>query len=570
MSPVRRVLTLCGLTALYVVAGKLGLQLALYHPSATPVWPPSAISLAAMLVFGFWVWPAVFIGAFIVNATTAGTLATSFGIAIGNTLEAAVGTYFVNRFAGGALAFRRQRDTLTFIALAAVVSTMVSATIGVGTLSLGGFADWDRFGTIWVTWWLGDAVGVLLLAPALILWATDLPATGTRARWLETALSWTLLGLVTLCVFQSGKAMTVGHYPLAVLAFAILIWIAVRLGARDAATAIVLCMGLAIWGTARGSGPFGGGAPHDALLALQAFMAVIGITALGLAVGVAERDRGEDLLHELNHSLERRIQERTSTLQTSVEQLQELDRLKTVFVGIVSHELRTPLTSIKGLTDNLMEGVAGTLSDKHRHYISRIQLNADRLTRMLTELLDLSRIEAGELELHPSALSLSVLLCDVVDAFQPLARRKGIMIDLRCPTHLPDVHVDRDKLFQVVANLLENAVTFTPEDGHIDLVTSVRDHWYLQVEVSDTGCGIPKEHAAKVFDKFYRVQSTPLHHGGAGLGLAIARGLVELHGGTITVESEAGQGARFVFTVPYGDQRPHVTGDVGRVRLEQT
>lgn len=380
MSLLGRSLILCYLVALYVVAGKVGLLLAVYHPSATPVWPPTAISLAALLLLGYWVWPAIFIGAFLVNATTVGTLATSLGIATGNTLEAVAGTVLVNRFANGALA---------------LLSTMVSATVGVTTLSLGEYADWDRFGAIWVTWWLGDAVGALILTPALVLWSLHPRITEDRARLWETVLSWGLLSLVTVIVFHSGYAMRAVNYPLAILAFSLVIWIAVRLGAREAATAIVLCAGIAIGGTLRGTGPFAGGSPHEALLALQAFMALIAVTALALAVGVAERRRAEQALQDLNQSLERRILDRTSTLQATVEQLQELDRLKTAFVSIVSHELRTPLTSIKGLTDNLMEGVAGPLSNKHRHYIARIQTNADRLTRMLNELLDLSKSRRG-------------------------------------------------------------------------------------------------------------------------------------------------------------------------------
>lgn len=552
MSLLGRSLILCYLVALYVLAGKVGLLLALYHPSATPVWPPTAISLAALLLLGYWVWPAIFIGAFLVNVTTVGTLATSLGIATGNTLEAVVGTVLINRFANGAFVFDRQCDTVNFVLLAALLSTMVSATVGVTTLSLAGYADWDRFGAIWVTWWLGDAVGALVLTPALLLWNLHRTITEDRARLWETGLSWGLLSLVTVIVFHSGHALRAVNYPLAFLAFSLVIWIAVRLGAREAATAIVLCAGIAIGGTLRGTGPFAGGNPHEALLALQAFMALIAVTALGLAVGVAERRRAEQALQDLNQSLERRILDRTSTLQATVEQLHELDRLKTAFVSIVSHELRTPLTSIKGLTDNLMGGVAGPLNDKHRHYIARIQANADRLTRMLNELLDLSKIEAGRLQLHPTALSLAELLDDVVEAFQPLAQRKGIVIELRSAPDMPKIQGDRDKLYEVLANLLENAVKFTPEAGSVHIAARVLDARRIQVEVVDTGCGIPPEHLPRIFDKFYQVHSTPLNMGGAGLGLAIAKGLVELHGGTITAESgPGGGGTRFSFTVPY-------------------
>ena len=219
-------------------------------------------------------------------------------------------------------------------------------------------------------------------------------------------VSLTLLCVITVMVFHSGQAMTGPNYPLGFLTLSILIWIAVRLGPRATSTAILLCVGIAIWGTLRGSGPFARGSPNESLLMLQAFMAVIAVTALALTVGVSEQKRAEQALDQLNQTLERRIQDRTSTLQVAVEQLQELDRLKSAFVTIVSHELRTPLTSIKGFVENMLQELTGPLNDKQTHYLSRIQLNAERLTRMLNELLDLSKIEAGKMELLRRSMSL--------------------------------------------------------------------------------------------------------------------------------------------------------------------
>lgn len=570
----RRTVLLCSLTALYVMAGKLGLQLAVFHPSATPVWPPTALSLSAFLLIGSWVWPAIFAGAFVVNVTTAGSMATSLGIALGNTLEGLLGAFLVNRYANGLQLFARQRDTLKFVLFAAGLSTIVSATIGVTSLSLGGYADWERYAAIWITWWLGDAVGALLFTPVIVLWASD-PIKWSRAQALEIVLSLLLLCLVTGMVFHDGKGMTVPRYPLGFLAFSILIWVAVRLGARKTATAVLLCAGLAIWGTLRGTGPFAYGSPNETLLSLQAFIAVIAVTSLTLAVGVSERRRVEQALDLMNHTLERRIQDRTSVLQANVEQLQELNRLKSAFVGVVSHELRTPLTALKAFAENLLDGVAGELNAKQHDYISRIQRNAERLTRMINELMDLSKIEAGKVELRAQELSLAELFADVLDVFRPLAQRKGVALDVTADERLPPVQADRDKLYEVLANLLENAVKFTPAGGRIEITTKVRNDRYLEVDVSDTGCGIPQEHLARIFDKFYQVQSISSNHGGAGLGLAIAKGLVELHGGTMAVESVPGQGSQFSFTLPYRiqvdgvGQSPHGASPPRLERVQQ-
>ena len=551
LKPVYLLVVLCNIAAIYFVAGKLGLKLAVFHQSATPVWPPTGISLAAFLLFGYWVWPSIFLGAFAVNMTTAGSIATSLGIATGNTLEGLLGAFLVNHFAGGQEVFTRQHDTLKFVLLAALLSTTVSATLGVTSLSLAGYAEWQAYNAIWMTWWLGDAVGALIVTPAIVLWVTEYAVKWSRHHLLEMGVSLTLLCLITVMVFHSGQAMTAPNYPLGFLMLSILIWTAVRLGSRATATAILLCVGIAIWGTLRGFGPFARGSPNESLLMLQAFMAVIAVTALALTVGVSEQKRGEQALDQLNQTLERRIQDRTNTLQVAVEQLQELDRLKSAFVTIVSHELRTPLTSIKGLVENMLQELTGPLNDKQTHYLSRILLNAERLTRILNEVLDLSKIEAGKMELLRRSMSLHEIFADLLEGFQPLAQLKSISMEVTPTEGMPTVHADRDKLYEVLANLLDNAIKFTPTGGRVQIGAQILDSRYIKVGVSDTGCGISEEHLLKIFDKFYRVQSSSEHVAGAGLGLAITRGLVELHGGTIAVESASGKGSHFYFTLPY-------------------
>ena len=225
--------------------------------------------------------------------------------------------------------------------------------------------------------------------------------------------------------------------------------------------------------------------------------------------------------------------------------------MKSAFVTIVSHELRTPLTSIKGFVENMLQELTGPLNDKQTHYLSRIQLNVERLTRILNELLDLSKIEAGKMELLRRSMSLHEIFADLLEGFQPLAQLKSISMEVTPTEGMPTVHADRDKLYEVLANLLDNAIKFTPTGGRVQIGAQILDSRYIKVGVSDTGCGISEEHLLKIFDKFYRVQSSSEHVAGAGLGLAITRGLVELHGGTIAVESASGKGSHFYFTLPY-------------------
>src|SRR5437867_607978 len=184
-----------GLTAVYVAAGKLALRVAFLNPSASAVWPPTGIALAALLLFGLRAWPAVLVGAFLVNVTTAGNVATSLGIATGNALEAIVGAGLVERFAGGRDSFQRPQDFLKFGVLAGLVSTTISPTLGVTSLCLGGFTRWAEYGPVWLTWWLGDLGGAMIVAPPLLLWASNPRPGWTRRQILEGAVL-----LLSLCL----------------------------------------------------------------------------------------------------------------------------------------------------------------------------------------------------------------------------------------------------------------------------------------------------------------------------------------------------------------------------------
>jgi len=285
--------------AVYFAAGKLGLRMAFDNPSASPVWAPTGLALVAFLVFGYRVWPAIYLSAFLVNVTTTGSVATSLCIAAGNTLEGGVGAWLVDAFAGGRGAFQRARDFFRFALLAAVLSTTVSATCGVTTLALGGFADWSRYGSIWLTWWLGDAAGDLVVAPFALLWSTNPRVRWRPRRALEAALLLLSLVLVGAIVFGGLFPSRVKDYSLEFVCAPILIWAAFRFGQREVATAVVALSGIAIWGTLRGFGPFARSARNESLLLLQAFMAVTALTSLALAAVVSERRAAERRLRRL-------------------------------------------------------------------------------------------------------------------------------------------------------------------------------------------------------------------------------------------------------------------------------
>ena len=195
----------------YFIAGKFGLMLASLHVSASPVWPPAGIALAALLVLGYRAWPAILDGAFLVNVTTAGNVATSLAIASGNTLEAVCGAWLVNRFAGGTTVFDRPQGVFKF-ALAAVVSTIISPAFGVTSLALSGFADWTNYGAIWLTWWLGDTTGDLLIAPLIILWSIASKRRWNRREAVEVGILLLLLFVLSEAVFGGWLTISATNY----------------------------------------------------------------------------------------------------------------------------------------------------------------------------------------------------------------------------------------------------------------------------------------------------------------------------------------------------------------------
>ena len=273
----------------------------------------------------------------------------------------------------------------------------------------------------------------------------------------------------------------------------------------------------------------------------------------------------EELLARIKNQLRIHAQEREletkatqlqhlySKLEAINTELRELSLRKSEFVSIVSHDLRTPLAAIDGFVDNLLDCIGGPLTDKQRRYLDRIKSNIGRLVRMINDLLDLSKIEAGTMRLDSKTLVIADLAETVVDNLHMLAREKHL--SLRATTtdkHLV-VRGDPDKLTQVLTNLIQNACKFTPAGGEVRLDIDAGEAGFVRLCVADTGCGIPPEEVPHVFEKFYRGTSSHGEARGAGLGLAIAKHFVELQQGRIWVESAPGQGSRFYLTLPLAE-----------------
>jgi PAS domain S-box-containing protein len=278
--------------AVYFAAAKLGLSLAFVARQVTTVWPPTGIALAAVLLCGPRVWPGIALGAFLANATASEPVWTAAAIAAGNTLEALAGAWLLRRL-GVRTTLERARDVLALVLVAALGSTAVSATVGVASLCLGGVQAWDAFGSLWLTWWLGDALGDLVMAPVLLVWATPRAPRPPADRLAEAAVLAASVVVVGLVVFAGRLGMPAAAYPLHYTIFPFVIWAALRFGQHGTTATTFVVSAVAIWNTVNGWGPFAMATVHESLVLLQLFMAVVSVTGLVLAAVIGERDAAE-------------------------------------------------------------------------------------------------------------------------------------------------------------------------------------------------------------------------------------------------------------------------------------
>lgn len=283
--------------AAYYGSAKLGLELAFESGSVTAVWPPTGIALAAVLLWGYRIWPGVALGAFLANSWTGIPLYATVGITLGNTLEALAGAYLLNRVGGFRPSLERVRDVVALVGLAAIVSTTISATIGVTTLLLADEISGGQFGSVWRTWWLGDLGGDLIVAPALLVAATHWPFRRAPGGAVEAAgLAVVLVG-VSVVVFSLSP-------PLIYLIFPPLIWAALRFWQPGATATSLIVASVAVAFTQADKGPFAGEPPDERLLLAQTFVGVAGITALLLAAVITERRRVEDIVEYIADTLQ--------------------------------------------------------------------------------------------------------------------------------------------------------------------------------------------------------------------------------------------------------------------------
>lgn len=279
------------------------------------------------------------------------------------------------------------------------------------------------------------------------------------------------------------------------------------------------------------------------------------LTIAGHVAAAIDNAKAYSDLEELTQHLEERIEQRTDELSRANTQLQEHDRHRSTFLSVVSHELRTPMTAIRSFAENMLDGVTGPLTELQHTYLTRIQHNVARLGRIIVQLLDWSRLDTKKVELRLEKVCVHQIATIVADSLQMVASEKNISLSITPVESLPPVQGDRDKLEQILMNLIGNGIKFTPSGGHVTVECCVSPPGFVQTCIVDSGCGIELSHLPNIFEEFSRVPSAMPTSQGAQLGLCITKTLVTMHRGQIWVESQPAVGSRFYFTLPLAESQ---------------
>jgi signal transduction histidine kinase len=508
-------LLLAGFFGAYLGAAKLGIELPVAHGVVTPVWAPAGIALAALVLFGPSLWPAIALGALVANATSGASVAVAAAIAVGNTLEALVGAGLLRHF-GFRPSLDRVRDVGALL-LAAAASTAIAATNGVTVLWLSGNLS-DPYGSSWFLWWSGDAMGVLVMAPLLFVWLTEPFWRPRRAELLESLLLLGLLVTVSWLVFLHGY----WHYPH--LLFPLLVWASLRMYQRGAVTSSFVVAAFAIAGAVNGSTPIADGSSTDVVQIEEGLLAAVIVSLLILGAVLSERAAAE------------------AALERDITETKRLNELRENILSTVSHELRTPLTSILGFAETLKERGEALDGETRAVMIGHLVEQSRRLERLLSDLLDLDRMRHGVLTPAFRPTDVGALVADAAAR----CATEGHLIGVQAEPVVADV--DAAKVERIVENLLANAVKHTPAGTDV-LVRVEREGASVVIAVDDRGRGVREEEREAVFELFNRgdaYDGAP----GAGIGLSLVAQFAALHGGRAWIEDHPGGGASFRVRLP--------------------
>jgi signal transduction histidine kinase/ActR/RegA family two-component response regulator len=514
---------------IYLVTARLGLAVDSVNTFAALIWPPSGIALAAFILYGWRIWPAIFCAAFLVNVSVGAPLLSAFGIAIGNTLGPLLGAHFLRWYSSYSSyhpALPRLRDTIGIMLNAAFVP-LLTASVGVGSLWLGGKIPSPEFWHTWGTWWLGDLLGILILTPFALKWFNRPIFERTRAELVELMIVLLTVAATAYILFWWA------HTSFVYYIFIPLSWAALRTGQRGITLSTLIVSTIAIAATVTGHGPF----MQSGLVYLQVFLATLASIVIVFASAVEERRRVVETLKEHTHDLE-------IALQT----IRAEDEAKKEFIAILAHELRNPLATILSSVELItMQGVS---TETTPPLLTTINERSRAMVRLLDDLLDISQISKKKLTLQKETISVDEFMDKLDGIVRPLMKRYGHDFSLTKPQEPLYLRADPIRLEQILMNLLANAARYTQAHGFIE-VTSSKERHMLAIHIRDSGVGIPRGMLRRIFEPFFQVNRERVKSEGMGIGLTLTRELIEMHGGSIEAKSEGvGAGSEFIVRLP--------------------
>ena len=524
------------LFCIYLGTAKLGLSFYPVSSFAALVWPATGISIAALYLYGQRLWPAIAVAAFLVNLITGAAPFIALGIAIGNTLEAVVGSHLLRQSKSFDRLIVKLRDAVDLIFVSLAVP-LVSASIGVIFLWVGGqIAPHALLGT-WVAWYLGDMLGALICLPFLLRWVPPLFHRPLAEITELGALSLALVGM-SYVVFWTTLFTGISSFPAAYLLFIPLVWAALRTGPRGTTLSFVIVSVMATSAAVTHHGPFSSTAPLNALLALQLFVAILVMVFLTFTSIVEEQ---KNSTRELEAAL--------SKLRGTLKKISSEDRAKSDFIATLAHELRNPLAPI--ISSLELMRMPGTGESEKPRLIGVIDTHIQVFRRLLDDLLDISRISHKKFTLQHETVELQTIIEHSRETVEEFYRTRGHTLSINMPNEPIWLKADQVRLQQIIVNLLYNAGKYTESSGKIQL-TVTKDRATVRIALKDNGIGMTPESLQRIFEPFTQFGTTIEHlRAGLGIGLSITKRLVDMHKGKIHAESEGlGKGSKFVVTLP--------------------
>ncbi len=521
----------------YFFAARLGQLVAIPPGNVTPFWPAAGIILYAVIIKGPRIWPGIWLGAIVGNGwayasfesveSTLRFLLSANLNGAGDTLCAIFGFHMIKRAVRPSGLIFSGAGAARFIIYAALLGSMISATLGVTGLCAGGFLPWSDFSYTWITWTVGDGVGMLVVTPLLLAWhATHHRTHYTKATLWEQAAFLMLVTLIAIFGFGLKFNQAMPNYLVSYIAFPILVWSSFRYGGRIAFTAVAIFTVVAIIETAAGIGIFASPSLNESLIQLQLFIAVATTTTLFLNAVIFERSFAEESLRRANTELE-----------TANNELE-------AFSYSVSHDLRTPVRATTSFSQLLLQEAHDKLDEAEQDYLRRIIRAGKHMAELIDDVITLSLVSHQTLE--PKTIDLTVMSHDIINELSHV--QPGHKVDVEIQDGMT-ARGDPRLLRIVMANLISNAWKYTERQTQPSIAIRQEDYGADSVySVRDNGIGFDEIYKDRLFKVFQRLHSSD-EFSGTGIGLATVQRIIHRHGGRAWARGKVGEGASFYFSL---------------------